>query len=128
MPRIRTQKPAPTFAELQRQIEELTAEAESVRQQEIAGVVERIREAIVVYGLTPDQLFGGGSRSRMARLKVEKKDKARAVSVRKATDVPKGVPKYRDPASGKTWTGNGKRPGWFVAAVEAGTDPQALAV
>lgn len=23
------------------------------------------------------------------------------------------APKYRDPATGKTWSGKGKRPGWF---------------
>lgn len=23
------------------------------------------------------------------------------------------VPKYQDPATGKTWSGKGKRPGWF---------------
>ncbi|WP_082550889.1 H-NS family nucleoid-associated regulatory protein [Pseudorhodoferax sp. Leaf265] len=128
MPRIRAQKPGPTFAELQRQIDELTAKAEFVRQQELAGVVERIREAIAVYGLTPDELFGDASKRKVARLKVEKKARKKAGTVRSTGDARKSVPKYRDPASGKTWTGNGKRPAWFVAAVEAGTDPQALAV
>lgn len=26
-----------------------------------------------------------------------------------------GVPKYRDPATGKTWTGRGRPPAWFVS-------------
>lgn len=26
-----------------------------------------------------------------------------------------GVPKYRDPATGKTWTGRGRPPRWFMA-------------
>ena len=30
------------------------------------------------------------------------------------------VPKYRDPKSGKTWTGHGKAPSWIVAAQKAG--------
>jgi DNA-binding protein H-NS len=115
-----------TYAELQKQIEDLTIKAQAVRQQEVAGVVERIREAISVYGLTPEQLFGQKSapKARAVRVKAEKKNKA--VDAKAA--APKAAPKYRDPASGKTWTGNGKRPGWFVAAVEAGTDPQTLAV
>lgn len=25
-----------------------------------------------------------------------------------------GIPKYRDPATGKTWSGHGRRPAWFV--------------
>lgn len=29
-----------------------------------------------------------------------------------------GVPKYRDPASGKTWTGNGKPPAWIAGAAD----------
>lgn len=31
-------------------------------------------------------------------------------------------PLYRDPVSGKTWTGRGVQPGWFKAARVAGTE------
>jgi hypothetical protein len=31
-----------------------------------------------------------------------------------------GVPKYRDPLSGKTWTGKGKPPGWISEALKQG--------
>lgn len=40
-----------------------------------------------------------------------------------------GVPKYADPADKtKTWTGKGRRPDWFVAAMEAGKSPDDLAI
>jgi len=43
-----------------------------------------------------------------------------------------GAPKYRDPASGKTWTGRGKPPNWIVGIsdrsaflIDAGSAPAA---
>lgn len=30
----------------------------------------------------------------------------------KTSEVP-SIPKYQDPTTGKTWSGKGKRPGWF---------------
>jgi len=35
--------------------------------------------------------------------------------------------KYRD-EEGRTWTGRGKRPNWFKAALEAGKKPEDFAV
>lgn len=123
-----TTKSESTYAELQKQIEDLTAKAQAVREQEIRGVIERIREAIAVYELTADQLFGNRSvpkaKSKSTSANEEKKGRATKA---KASEGIKAAPKFRDPQSGKTWTGNGKRPGWFVAAVEAGVDLQTLA-
>lgn len=39
------------------------------------------------------------------------------------------VPKYADPSDKtKTWTGKGRRPDWFVAAMAAGKTPEDLAI
>ena len=46
-----------TYAAVVQQIEHLKAEAESLRQAEVAGVVDRTRDAINVYRLTPSDLF-----------------------------------------------------------------------
>lgn len=35
-------------------------------------------------------------------------------------------PLYRDPVSGKTWSGRGVQPGWFKAARAAGTENELL--
>lgn len=106
--------------DLQRQITELQARAEAARKQEFAEVIGRIREAIEAYGFTPEDLFpkADGRKTRAAKTRVSKMEAATA----------KAPAKFRDPASGKTWTGNGKRPGWYVAAVEAGATPESLAV
>lgn len=38
-------------------------------------------------------------------------------------------PKYRHPKNpAVTWSGRGRKPGWFSAALAAGTKPEALAV
>jgi len=38
------------------------------------------------------------------------------------------APKYRDPASGKTWTGRGKTPRWMVAAEGQGATRESFAI
>lgn len=41
----------------------------------------------------------------------------------------KGVPKYANPSDpSKTWTGKGRRPDWFIAAINLGKTPEDLAV
>jgi len=41
----------------------------------------------------------------------------------------KGVPKYADPEDpSKTWTGKGRRPDWFLAALASGKTPEDLAI
>jgi DNA-binding protein H-NS len=44
-----------------------------------------------------------------------------------ATPKPHGVIKYAD-GQGHTWTGVGKRPGWYLAALEAGRTSEELRV
>jgi DNA-binding protein H-NS len=41
----------------------------------------------------------------------------------------KGVPKYANPENpAQTWTGKGRRPDWFIAAIDAGKTPEDLAL
>lgn len=128
----RNKNVVPTYAALQQQIADLQKQAEGLRDAEVAGVIERIREAIAVYGLTPDDLFGSAPARKAKRARAASVDAAASekAAVAKKASAPKkiSVPKYRDPASGKTWSGVGKRPQWFVAAVASGADPQTLAV
>ena len=43
--------------------------------------------------------------------------------------VKKSKPKYADPAdASNTWTGKGRQPNWFRAAVEKGIDPTTLEI
>jgi DNA-binding protein H-NS len=90
-----------TYSEVQAEIQRLQAQAEKMRNSEKAGVVDRIREAIATYGITAADLglavHSGGR-------------KTSAVQSRGAVSVAR----YRDPKTGKTWTGRGKPPLWLA--------------
>lgn len=101
-----------TYLELKEQAEKLLAEAEKLREQEIADAISDIKEKIRLYGLTPDDLgFGRSGPGRAA--------KARA---------PAPVIKYRGP-NGETWSGGrGRKPQWVVQALKDGRKLEDFAV
>ena len=112
---------ARTLAQINRQIEKLQRQAEDLKQQEVKGVIGRIKEAIDHYGLTARDL---GLTARAGATVSAKA--ARKVPARKALSVSQPAPvKFRD-ESGNTWSGRGKRPNWFKAALEAGKAPEDL--
>jgi len=76
--------------------------AEALKHERTA-VIAQIREIVEQYKLTGQDIF--------------------PVSKNKALTRPVGQPKYRDPATGATWTGRGKPPGWII-----GKDRTKLAV
>jgi DNA-binding protein H-NS len=94
-----------TYAQIRKQIDELQRRAEKVRQQEIQGVVSRIKVAIEHYGLTAAQLgFGFGT----GKSRNEKRKSATTAGA-----------KYSD-GMGHSWSGRGPRPKWLREALEAG--------
>ena len=103
-----------TYKAVMAQIEKLKSKAEQLRQAEIKGVVDRIREAMAHYGLTAEnlRLSGKAAAGKPAAKKAAKKVGKKAAKLKPATKP--GAPKYRDPVSGKTWTGRGKPPNWIV--------------
>lgn len=111
---------ARTLVQIRKQIQSLEQEAEQVRAKEVAGVVQRIQTAIAFYGLTAEDLFGATGNA------APKGEKASA-KVKKMKKPPAPA-KYKDKETGKTWTGHGKRPGWFVKAIEGGMQAQDMAV
>ncbi|MBL0419940.1 H-NS histone family protein [Ramlibacter sp. AW1] len=106
-----------TYAEIQAEIARLQQEAESVREAEVAGVIERMREAIEVYGITARDLGFSGSESASAS-RGGRRPAGRAAGRRAAAGAD-GAPKYRDP-SGQVWSGRGPRPRWLREALESG--------
>ena len=85
-----------TYKELQAEIQELQARAESQRQAELQKAIDDIREKMTEYGITVQDLMGSGKRGRKP---------ASGSTVR---------PKYRNPETGDTWTGRGKPPRWIA--------------
>lgn len=94
-----------SLADLQAQIQKLQAEAEVLKQQERAGVVARIREAIAAYELTRADLFGAQVRAAKNKRRMGK------AAVR--------GPVYAD-GHGNVWGGRGPRPRWLREALQQG--------
>ncbi|WP_291915883.1 H-NS histone family protein [Limnohabitans sp.] len=86
-----------TLAELIKQREALEAQIAQVRQTKLADAIGKVRALVAEYGLTAEDIFGGSKRGP------------------KAAGASKNpfAPKYRDAATGHTWTGRGKAPKWI---------------
>ncbi|MDM0029154.1 H-NS histone family protein [Variovorax saccharolyticus] len=84
------------------QIAELRKQAETVRNQERAGVIEEVRKKIQEYELTASDLKLG---PRIGK---------------RGPGASKGAAKYRNP-TGETWSGGrGRKPRWIAEALAAG--------
>jgi len=104
---------AKTYADYLSEIERLTAKAEDARRKEVAGVVDRIKDAIAHYGLTAADLgldsgAAPASGARKASPAGKKKQGAAAPAA-----------KYSD-GMGNSWSGRGPKPRWFLQALAAG--------
>ena len=82
-----------TYREFQEELQRLHQKSEAVRRVEKAAALERIRALIVEYRLLPSELGFTGAVSA---------DPPAAVGAR-----------YRDPATGATWSGRGRPPRWL---------------
>lgn len=109
-----------TYKQIQAEIDRLQKEAAALRAAEIAEVIAKIKTAVDAYGLTAADLGFGPATGKTRR--------AAAKSAGKASSKKSARPaKYSDSA-GNSWSGVGKRPGWFVAALAAGKKPEELLV
>lgn len=104
------------YAAVKRQLAELEAKAARLRAAEKPKVIAQILALMAEYGVTQQELSTGATAVVSPTLPGGKK---------KATAK---APKYRDPKSGATWTGHGKRPQWYLDAIAAGTAPEAMTI
>ncbi|NTX26643.1 H-NS histone family protein [Burkholderia pyrrocinia] len=81
-----------TYKELLDERERLAARIEAARAEELGTVIDDIRQKMVDYGITFRDI--DPQRGRKHR--------------------PAPQPKYRNPATGATWSGRGRPPGWIV--------------
>jgi DNA-binding protein H-NS len=88
-----------TYKELKAQAEALLQQAEAARRAEIAAVVAEIQARMKEFGITLADLKGGA-----------KKAKARGAV----------AAKYRNPATGESWSGRGRAPRWLADALAKG--------
>lgn len=88
-----------TYKELMAQKRALEAHLEEVRANEVAGVIEQIQTLMSEYDLTVDDI----TKRRRGR-------PAGSGASKSKSELP---PKYRDPKTGKTWSGRGRAPAWL---------------
>ncbi len=88
-------------AQLEKQQVELEKQLAEARRAERSGVISQIKTLMSEHGLTLADLGG-------------------KVSGKSANAGRKVAPKYRNPATGETWTGRGLQPKWIQAAVAGG--------
>ena len=75
-----------------------------------ADAIAKVKALMAEYGLTAADLSG------------------RTASAPKAESGKKVAAKYRDPASGQTWSGRGLKPKWLQAALAAGKSVSDFAI
>ena|SRR5690242_3745799 len=84
-----------TYRQLVEQMSKVQAQMEAARKKELASTIEQIKAQIAEYGITAEELGFASKRT----------------ASRKTTG---GLPpKYRDPKTGKTWSGRGRVPAWL---------------
>ena len=107
MTQFRKGKTMTTYKELKAQAEALLKQAEVARRAEIASVVAEIQARMKEYGITLDDLKGGA-----------KKTKARTAV----------AAKYRNPATGESWSGRGRAPKWLAEELAKGRSKEAFLI
>lgn len=96
-----------------KQLADLITRAEqrrhSLQREKISKVRDKLVNLAKAEGFTIEELFGSGRGGRKTKRVVK--------------------PKYRNPANtSETWTGRGKRPRWFAAALAAGKKEKDLLI
>lgn len=101
-----------------RELEKLKADVEKalekLAEKDKKAAIAAAEKAAAAHGFSLAEITGEGS-----------------IIPRKAKTGPKkpSVPKYRNPQDpDQTWTGKGRQPDWFKAAIVAGTTPDSMEI
>lgn len=112
-----------TFSDLSKQKEELARQLAALEAQlaeahsaEKSGAVEKVKAIMAEYGLT------------IADLQETASKRGRKPGAKSTTAGSKVAAKYKDPASGNTWSGRGLKPKWLTAALAEGKKIEDFAV
>lgn len=89
-----------TLAELLAQKAELERQIAEQQRAERSAAIAQVRQLMDQYGLTLADIGARGAPAAAPRAKV--------------------AAKYRDPATGQTWSGRGLQPNWLKAALASG--------
>ena len=78
---------------LVQQREQIEAQIREIRATERSSILATVRDLVRLHDISANEVFHSKGATKPAARKV--------------------APKYRDPASGSTWTGRGRAPLWF---------------
>lgn len=84
-----------SYKQLQDQIKQLQKQADDLRKKELSDAINKIKSIMNEYNITINDLGLSSRKKRTAK-------KTRVIK-----------PLYKDPVSGKTWSGRGRSPVWF---------------
>ena len=128
MPKKRLVK---TSDEIKKQIQSLEKEFKAAKRKEekrlkensreIKDLTKQITRLSKKHEMQPGEIvallgFGSGTATTKRRQKTTRAKKA-------------SVAQYQNPnIPSQTWTGHGRKPGWFIEALEAGTSPESMAI
>ncbi|MFT4243103.1 MAG: H-NS histone family protein [Acidovorax sp.] len=90
-----------SYKDLLKQREALEQQISEARRRELSEAVAQVRALVAEYGLTAQDVFPAG------------RGRGPTKGTRSSTAGTKVAPKYRNPATGETWTGRGKAPKWI---------------
>ena len=102
-----------SFKELVAQREKLDSQINAMMQREKAEGITKAKEIIEQFGLAASDLFGrkGSAKGKRGRPASKKGTGSKKSLGKKRGKV---APKYKNSATGETWTGRGKAPKWIA--------------
>jgi DNA-binding protein H-NS len=98
--------------ELEKMSRDIDKALDRLKKQDMKKAKEAAAKAAAAHGFSLSELVGGTAGPKAAR-------KAKT----------KSVMKYANPADpSQQWTGKGRQPNWYKAAIEAGKSPESMAI
>jgi DNA-binding protein H-NS len=94
----------PSLQDLLAQRAEIEKKIADVQREERSNAINKVKSLMAEFGLTAADIAGKAPVARVASTK----------------PVSKVAPKYRNAATGETWTGRGLQPKWLKAALAGG--------
>ena len=84
------------------------------------GAIAKIHTLMAQYGLTPAEIGKAAAGTHAGKPTKSASAPGQRAASRKGKPLGKVAPKFRDPASGATWSGRGLKPKWLAAALAEG--------
>lgn len=105
-----------TLLELLAQRVEIEKRIEQLQSTDRIKAIDEIKKIMAAHGLTIADVAGGGGSGSRASARLD------------GTPKQAVVPKYRNAATGETWSGRGLQPKWLKAAIAGGATLGSFAI